>query len=166
MPSYFRKRIDCWLWHKLEQPIRYRIPLVSVGWLLLCCFLVWCLWMLARFFLQLSTGTLLDRWVILGGGVVGVVRYPLKMTTSGCLHCKAQRTGVHGYHSGRWLLWPVKLWGMPSISNPSIFKCCKDQRRGVHGYHSVRWLLPVKLWRMPCIPNPTISLFCSFRFPC
>jgi len=63
--------------------IRYRIPMVSVGWLLLCCFLVWCLWMLARFFLQLSTGTLLDRRVILGGGVVGVVGYPLKMTTSG-----------------------------------------------------------------------------------
>jgi len=30
-----------------NQPIRYNIPMISVGWLLLCCFLVWCLWMLA-----------------------------------------------------------------------------------------------------------------------
>ncbi len=45
---------------------------------------------------------------------------------------------VHGYHSVRWSLWPVKLWGMPCICN--------------HGYHSGRWLLwPVKLWGMPCI---------------
>ena len=81
-----------------------------------CCFAVF--WFGVCGCLPVSSCTLLHRRVVLVVVVVGVVGYPLKMTTSGWLHCKAQRTGVHGYQTGRWLLWPVKLWGMPCIPIP------------------------------------------------